>query len=120
MRTILSVNAKPGVLFSGDYDTRKDMIEAAADAVSLRNANLRYERLCSAELGSLHAPGANFEGSDFRGANLSCANLRGANLAKANMEKASLMCEDLDSVVELLSGCEAAKPEAENIPPNKE
>ena len=29
-------------------------------------------------------------------------------------------CEDLDSVVELLRDCEAAKPEAENIPHNKE
>jgi hypothetical protein len=31
-----------------------------------------------------------------------------------------VMCEDLDPVVELLRDCEAAKPEAENIPPNKE
>ena len=28
--------------------------------------------------------------------------------------------EDLDPVVELLRGCEAVKPEADNIPTNKE
>ena len=31
-----------------------------------------------------------------------------------------VMCEDLDPVVELLRDCEAVKPEAENIPTNKE
>lgn len=31
-----------------------------------------------------------------------------------------VMCEDLDPVVELLRDCEAVKPEADNIPPNKE
>jgi len=89
------------VLFEGDYDSIKSLVEAAvklgidlsyADlkGVDLSDANLRGAKLRYANLFGANLSGADLRGADLSYANLMCADLRCTDLSYSNLERAKL------------------------------
>ena len=85
-----------GVPYSGEYESVKEAVEAAATCganlcgADLRGADLRDANLCGANL-----RGADLRDANLRGADLSGADLRGANLCGADLSGADLCGADL-------------------------
>ena len=69
------------VIFSGDYETTRQCVEAALSS----GADLSEADLSEADLSR-----ANLSGADLIGANLSRANLRWADLSRAYLSRANL------------------------------
>lgn len=92
------------VIFSGDYETTRQCVEAALSSeadlleADLREADLRWANFREADLRWANLSGANLSGADLRGADLSGANLSGAALRGADLSGAALRGANLQGV----------------------
>ena len=84
------------VIFSGDYETTRQCVEAALSSgadlseADLSEADLSRANLSGADLSEADLSRANLSGADLIGAYLSRANLRWADLSRAYLSRANL------------------------------
>ena len=89
------------VLFSGEFKTKKEMVEEAVKAranlsrADLSGANLSRANLSRANLSRADLSGADLSGANLSRAYLSRADLSGANLSRADLSGANLSRADL-------------------------
>jgi len=87
------------VLFEGNYDSIKSLVEAAVKAgVGLICADLNGADLSDAKLRGAHLWRANLGGANLSGADLRDANLSNANLIYVDLRCTDLSCANLERV----------------------